>query len=139
MPRLLSDNGSGLVGKDFQRYIDEVGIEHIFASPYHPQTHGKIERHHRSLKERVMLVLCGYPWELAGEIRDFVVYYNSERYHEVLGNVTPDDVYFGRREKIVKERSLLKQQTLARRRIINLAKEADSIPHTLVHTPKCAK
>ena len=71
--------------------------------------------------------LSGYPWELAGEIRDFVVYHNAEFFHEALGNVTLDDVYFSRREKILAERSLLKQQTLARRRVINLGKEADPI------------
>ena len=68
------------------------------------------------------------PCCLAGEIRDFALYYNAEHYHEALGNVTSDDVYFGRSEKMLKERSLLKQQTLARRRAINFCEEADAIP-----------
>jgi putative transposase len=127
MPRLLSDNGSGLVGKDFKGYIDGVGLEHIFASPYHPQTNGKIERYHRSMKERVLLIVHGAPWELAEDIRDFVLYYNSMRYHEALGNVTPDDVYFAKKEEILKERRKLKQQTLAIRKAINLGKEADPV------------
>ena len=63
--------------------------------------------------------------ELAEEVRDFVLYYNSKRYHEAFGNVTPDDVYFGRTEEILKERRKLKRQTLARRKAINLGKEAD--------------
>ena len=63
--------------------------------------------------------------ELAQGVRDFVLYYNSKRYHEALGNVTPDDVYFGKREGILEERRKLKQQTLARRKAINLGKEAD--------------
>ena len=79
------------------------------------------------MKERVLLVVHGAPWELAEEVRDFVLYYNSQRYHEALGNVTPDDVYFGRKEEILKERRKLKQQTLARRKAINLGKEADPI------------
>jgi len=127
MPRLLSDNGSGLVGKDFQGYIEEIGLKHIFASPYHPQTNGKIERYHRSMKERVLLVVHGALWELAEDVRDFVLYYNSQRYHEALGNVTPDDVYFGQKEEILKKRRELKQKTLARRKAINLGKEADPV------------
>ena len=126
-PRLLSDNGSGLVGKDFRGYTDEVGLKHIFASPYHPQTNGKIERYHRSMKERILLVVHGAPWELAEDVRDFVLYYNSQRYHEALGNVTPDDVYSGRKEGILTERRKLKKQTLAGRKAINLGKEADPV------------
>lgn len=126
-PRLLSDNGSGLVGKEFQNYIDAVELKHILASPYHPQTNGKIERYHRSLKERILLVVHSYPWDLAEEVRDFVAYYNSERYHESLDDVTPDDVYFGRREAILTERRKLKNITLAKRRKINLTPKLISI------------
>jgi hypothetical protein len=64
---------------------------------------------------------------LAEEVRDFVLYYNSQRYHEALGNVTPDDVCFGRREEILQKRRKLKKQTLAERKAINLRKEADPI------------
>jgi len=69
----------------------------------------------------------GVPWELAEEVRDFVLCYNSKRCHEALGNVTPDKVYFGRKKEILKERRKLKQQTLARRKAINLGKEADPV------------
>ena len=65
--------------------------------------------------------------QLAEEGRDFVLYYNSMRYHEALGNVTPNDVYFARKEGILKQRRKLKKQTLAKRKAINLGKEADPV------------
>ena len=61
------------------------------------------------------------PWDLAEDVGAFAAYYNSQRYHEALGNVTPDDVYFGRREAILEARWKLKAETLARRRAVNLA------------------
>jgi transposase len=128
-PRLLSDNGPGLVGQEFRVYLETVGLTHIIASPYHPQTNGKIERYHRSLKEVVLLIVYGYPWELAREITGYVTYYNSKRYHEALDNVTPDDVYFGRKEEILERRRVIKEETLLKRCIINLRMKPNLSPN----------
>ena len=108
---LLSDNGSGYVSRAFRDYLHLVGIRHIFAAPYHPQTNGKLERYHRTLKDDVNQVPYEVVRELEAAIRDFVVFYNEQRYHKALGNVTPADVLAGRREAILARRKEVQQAT----------------------------
>ena len=119
MPRLVSDRGPALISSAFEEYLQTRNIHHILASPYHPQTNGKIERYHQTLKTPLRLVPWDMPKKLEREIGQFNHYYNSERYHEGLGNVTPDDVYFGRREKILQRRQLQKEKTFQKRKLLN--------------------
>ena len=82
----------------------------------HPQTQGKIERYHRTMKNVVRLDNYYSPEDLIKAIEEFVNYYNYERYHESLKNLTPADVYYGRDKQILKERSKIKEKTMKERR-----------------------
>tara|TARA_Y100000815_G_C12877812_1_gene325348 strand:- start:93 stop:380 length:288 start_codon:yes stop_codon:yes gene_type:complete len=84
--RLLSDKGSGYVSRAFGDYLHLVGIRHILAAPFHPQTNGKPERYHQSIKRGVNQVPYEVPSELEAAITGFVGYYNHRCYHMALTN-----------------------------------------------------
>lgn len=115
-PRLLSDNAPGYISAELATYLKGQGMKHTRGKPYHPQTQGKIERWHRSLKNRILLDHYYLPGQLEEQIRQFVDYYNHERYHESLNNLTPADVFYGRGQAILKRREKIKTNTLAARR-----------------------
>ncbi len=115
-PRLLSDNGPAYHSADLAQFLKERRIDHIHGAPYHPMTQGKIERWHRSMKNVIKLQNYYSPSELERAIAEWAEYYNNQRYHESLENVTPADVYFGREKEIIKKRNKLKEQSLALRR-----------------------
>ena len=117
--KLLSDNGAGYICRAFRDYLHLVGIRHILAAPFHPQTNGKLERYHQTIKREVTQVPYEFPGQLERAIADFVEYYNFHRYHKALGNVTPADVLHGRREQILQRRKEVKAQTIQRRRDYN--------------------
>jgi putative transposase len=79
---LLSDNGPGYLSRQFNGYLGLVGIRHIIVSPYHPETKGKIERYHRTIKGEINLVPYDVPGELKAAIGAFIEYYNYRRYPE---------------------------------------------------------
>ena len=97
-------------------FLKSNGIKQINGKPCHPQTQGKIERYHRTMKNVIKLENYYSPEELERSIAQFVEYYNHQRYHESLNNLTPSDVYHGNAEKILKERERIKKQTIKIRR-----------------------
>ena len=114
--RLLSDNGPCYISGELSDYLQANGMAHTRGRPYHPQTQGKIERWHRSMKNQILLNNYYLPGELQEYLQRFISYYNHERYHESLNNLTPADVYYGRGQAILNHRETIKINTLAMRR-----------------------
>jgi transposase InsO family protein len=115
-PRLLSDNGPAYISKELAEFIKRKDMQHVRGAPYHPMTQGKIERWHRTMKNVVRLENYYSPEELRASIAKFVDYYNHQRYHESLENLTPADVYFGRGEEVLTRREEIKKRTLKERK-----------------------
>ncbi len=126
-PRLLSDNGPSYISSELAQYLEDQDMSHTRGKPYHPQTQGKIERWHRSLKNQILLENYYLLGELEERIRRFVDYYNYERYHESLNNLTPADVYYGRGQSILNKREKIKQRTLAMRRQMYYDKQSRNL------------
>ena len=116
-PRLLSDNGPSYIAAELAEWIEAQNMSHVRGAPLHPQTQGKIERWHQTLKNRILLENYFLPGDLERQIEAFVEHYNHRRYHESLDNVTPADAYFGRADAIIKQRERIKRQTIQHRRL----------------------
>ena len=91
-----------------------ISWQHTCGAPYHPQTQGKIERWHQTLKNRILLENYFLPGYLENQIAAFVSHYNHQRYHESLKNLTPANVYTGRGQTILLEREKIKTMKLRR-------------------------
>ena len=131
-PRLLSDNDSSYIASDLVDYLEDKGMSHVRGRPYHPQTQGKIERWHQTLKSRILLENYFLPSDLKCQIGTFVDYYNNSCYHESLNNVTPADAYFGRDTAIFERREKIKRQTMK-----NRLKLKPDEPEPPFNWPKC--
>ena len=115
-PKILSDNGSCYISEDIKAFTKEKGITQVHGAPNHPQTQGKIERYHRSMKNVVKLHHYYSLSDLKKAIDEYIEYYNNERYHESLNNCTPASVYNGTNKIILEQRRLLKQKSMKQRR-----------------------
>lgn len=104
-PRVISDNGPQFISKDFKEFIRISGMTHVKTSPYYPQSNGKLERYHRTVKGTCIRVKTPLSLEDARDlVRDFVDHYNNKRLHSAIGYVTPKDKLQGRAEMILAER-----------------------------------
>ncbi len=117
-PRIISDNGPQFIAKDFKEFIRISGMTHVRTSPYYPQSNGKLERWHKSLKSEC--IRPGVP--LTSEdarrlIQRYVEHYNTVRLHSAIGFVTPADLLAGRRDEIHAERDRKLEQARQQRQL----------------------
>lgn len=100
-PRLISDNGSAFIARDFKSFVREAGMTHVRSSPHYPQSNGKIERFHKTIKAEAIRRFAPSDPEQARQIVErFVEHYNEVRLHSALGYVTPADMLSGREREI---------------------------------------
>jgi transposase InsO family protein len=104
-PRIITDNGSQFISKDFRELTSLLEIEHTFTSPAHPQSNGKLERFHRTLKSEHVRTSSYFSYEDAKErMGRWIKYYNEQRLHAALMYLPPEDVFRGLKEKRIAER-----------------------------------
>lgn len=104
-PRIISDNGPQFLARDFKEFIRLVGATHVRTSPYYPQSNGKLERWHGSLKQECVRPSCpGSVEEARRRIAGYVDHYNTQRLHSALGYITPQDQLNGLAQGIHDER-----------------------------------
>ena len=104
-PRVISDNGPQFISKDFKEFIRISGMTHVKTSPYYPQSNGKLERYHKTIKSTCIRVKTPLSLEEARSVvSEFVTRYNNERLHSSIGYVTPKDKLQGRAEIIHAQR-----------------------------------
>ena len=104
-PRIISDNGPQFIAIDFKEFIKICGMTHVRTSPYYPQSNGKLERYHRTIKGDGIRV--NTPLSLSDAQRliiDFVDHYNNSRLHSAIGYIAPKDKLEGRAETILAQR-----------------------------------
>ena len=104
-PRIISDNGPQFIAKDFKEFIRISGMTHVRTSPYYPQSNGKIERWHKSLKGEC--IRAGTPLSLEGPrrlVKRYVEHYNNVRLNSAIGYITPKDMLAGYQSEIQAER-----------------------------------
>ena len=116
-PRIISDNGPQFIAKDFKEFVRLTGITHVRTSPYYPQSNGKLERWHGTLKgERFRLAAPTSVEAARRVVASFVAHYNHVRLHSALGYITPADKLAGLEEVIFAERDRKLEEARGRRR-----------------------
>jgi transposase InsO family protein len=129
-PQIISDNGPQFIAKDFKEYIRIAGMTHVRTSPYYPQSNGKLERYHKTIKNECIRPKVALSLEEARmQISDYIRYYNEERLHSAIGYVAPKAKLEGREKQIFTERDQKLEAAREARKQKRLAEKQQRIPH----------
>ena len=116
-PRIISDNGPQFIAKDFKEYIRIAGMTHVRTSPYYPQSNGKLERFHQTIKSECIRPKCPTSLEEAKRlVEQFVEHYNTRRLHSALKYIAPQDKLLGREAEIFAARDAKLEAARAERK-----------------------
>jgi len=115
-PRIISDNGPQFIARDFKEFVRLCGMTHVRTSPYYPQSNGKLERWHKSIKVECIRPACPADVDEARcLVANYVAHYNTVRLHSAIGYITPADKLAGLEEVIFAERDRKLEEARARR------------------------
>ena len=127
-PRIISDNGPQFIAKDFKEFVRLAGLTHVKTSPYYPQSNGKIERWHKSLKNDCIRPAVPLDIEQARRsIGHFVEHYNTVRLHSAIGYITPQDKLLGKENAIFAARDQKLAQARQQRKFKRQLQPAHSL------------
>ena len=116
-PRIISDNGPQFIAKDFKEFIRLCGMTHVKTSPYYPQSNGKIERFHKTIKSECIRTKVPLSLDDARRVvTDYVAHYNNVRLHSAISYLTPKDKLAGRDQEILDQRDLKLAEARERRK-----------------------
>jgi putative transposase len=126
-PRIISDNGPQFIARDFKEYIRISGMTHVRTSPYYPQSNGKLERFHKTIKgDAIRPASPASLDEARAVVARYVEHYNAVRLHSAIGYITPNDLLAGRDAAIWadRDRKLESARALRRQRRLTAAQQA---------------
>jgi putative transposase len=130
-PRIISDNGPQFIAKDFKEFIRVCGMTHVKTSPYYPQSNGKIERFHRTLKGDCIRQQTPLSLEDARRtVGNYIERYNTVRLHSAIGHITPKDKLAGREQEIFAARDRKLAEARERRKLLRQTEPAGEQPST---------
>lgn len=133
-PRVISDNGSAYISKEFKGFIKASGMTHVRTSPFYPQSNGKMERFNKTLKVEAIRPKTPISLDDAKRIvNEFVTEYNCVRLHSAIGFVTPCDRLNNRQENIFRARDRKLEAARAQRKLVR--EEFASLANQTIEQP----